>query len=113
MHVFLCLYLTKSLYPTIMVSLTGIISYYHSVLWPLFHYSPADVDFSESQWEAYKEANAYFCRTIASSFKEGDAVWVHDYHLMLLPKLLREALGQSAKIGFFLHTPFPTSEIFG
>ncbi|KAF3490517.1 alpha,alpha-trehalose-phosphate synthase 1 [Arthroderma uncinatum] len=86
-----------------------------SILWPLFHYHPGDITFDESAWEAYQEANRLFAQAIARDVKDGDLVWVHDYHLMLLPAMLREEIGDSkknVKIGFFLHTPFPSSEIY-
>lgn len=86
-----------------------------SILWPLFHYHPGDITFDESAWEAYQEANRLFAQAIARDVKDGDLVWVHDYHLMLLPSMLREEIGDSkkdVKIGFFLHTPFPSSEIY-
>lgn len=86
-----------------------------SILWPLFHYHPGEIVFDESAWNAYREANRLFARAIASEVEDGDLVWVHDYHLMLLPAMLREEIGQSkmnVKIGFFLHTPFPSSEIY-
>ncbi|KAI8854492.1 glycosyltransferase family 20-domain-containing protein [Chytridium lagenaria] len=78
----------------------------NSILWPLFHYHPGDITFDEDHWEAYQQANVVV---------DGDLIWVHDYHLMLLPALLRERLGDrfpNVKIGFFLHTPFPSSEIY-
>ena len=84
-----------------------------STLWPLLHYSPADMEFDEFLWDSYKKANQIFCDAIVQCFQEGDIIWVHDYHLMLLPRMLREALGPHVKIGFFLHTPFPSSEVFG
>lgn len=72
--------------------------------------------FDEAAWDAYREANGLFAETIANEAREGDLIWVHDYHLMLLPELLREKLRQMGKsnirIGFFLHTPFPSSEIY-
>lgn len=86
-----------------------------SILWPLFHYHPGEITFDESAWNAYKEANRAFAKAVAKEVKEGDLVWVHDYHLMLLPSMLREEIGdskQNVKIGFFLHTPFPSSEIY-
>lgn len=51
---------------------------------------------------------------MAKDVNDGDLVWVHDYHLMLLPAMLREEMGpkKNVKIGFFLHTPFPSSEIY-
>lgn len=86
-----------------------------SILWPLFHYHPGEITFDESAWNAYKQANRLFAKAVARDVQEGDLVWVHDYHLMLLPAMLREELGETirnVKIGFFLHTPFPSSEIY-
>ncbi|KAK9457854.1 glycosyl transferase [Dipodascopsis uninucleata] len=87
----------------------------NSILWPLFHYHPGEMNFDETAWEAYREANRLFSSAIAKVVKDGDLVWVHDYHLMLLPAMLREEIGNSRKdvqLGFFLHTPFPSSEIY-
>ncbi|PLB39083.1 glycosyltransferase family 20 protein [Aspergillus candidus] len=88
----------------------------NSILWPLLHYHPGEIVFDEGAWDAYREANRLFARTIATETREGDLVWIHDYHLMLLPQILREelrALGkENVRIGFFLHTPFPSSEIY-
>ncbi|KAA8566558.1 hypothetical protein EYC84_009107 [Monilinia fructicola] len=66
--------------------------------------------FDESSWAAYKEVNRLFAKTIAKDVQDGDLIWVHDYHLMLLPEMLRDEIGSSkknVKIGFFLHTPSP------
>ncbi|PLN84548.1 putative alpha,alpha-trehalose-phosphate synthase subunit [Aspergillus taichungensis] len=88
----------------------------NSILWPLLHYHPGEIVFDEGAWDAYRKANRLFARTIATEAREGDLVWIHDYHLMLLPQILREelrALGkENVRIGFFLHTPFPSSEIY-
>ncbi|KAL1919023.1 uncharacterized protein VTP21DRAFT_2404 [Calcarisporiella thermophila] len=86
----------------------------NSILWPLFHYHPGEIQFDESYWEAYQTVNEAFADTICESVQDGDLVWVQDYHLMLLPRLLRERLADKpkVKIGFFLHTPFPSSEIY-
>ncbi|VEU23712.1 DEKNAAC104845 [Brettanomyces naardenensis] len=88
----------------------------NSILWPLFHYHPGEMNFDDAAWAAYIEANKSFCQEIMKRVQEGDLVWVHDYHLMLVPTLLREQLKQkgfkNVKIGFFLHTPFPSSEIY-
>lgn len=87
----------------------------NSILWPLFHYHPGEMNFDETAWAAYIEANRQFAVKIASQVEDNDMVWVHDYHLMLLPQMLREELGNTKKnvrIGFFLHTPFPSSEIY-
>ncbi|CAO1627939.1 unnamed protein product [Parajaminaea phylloscopi] len=140
----------------------------NSILWPLFHYHPGEMNFNEEHWLAYREANLSFAEKVREVVKEGDMVWVQDYHLMLLPLMLRTLIegpslqgmqsqrelhhlrhgvdgtsflqgsedlappsaktGQPAakgkgtsdgvanrgaiKIGFFLHTPFPSSEIY-
>ncbi|KAH8661631.1 glycosyl transferase [Tricladium varicosporioides] len=87
----------------------------NSILWPLFHYHPGEITFDESAWAAYKEVNRLFAKTMAQDVQDGDLIWVHDYHLMLLPEMLREEIGstkKNVKIGFFLHTPFPSSEIY-
>jgi alpha,alpha-trehalose-phosphate synthase [UDP-forming] len=85
----------------------------NSILWPLFHYHPGDINFNDSHWEAYQKANAAFADAIVGAVNEGDSIWIHDYHLMLLPTLLRKRLEHlNVKIGFFLHTPFPSSEIY-
>lgn len=90
----------------------------NSVLWPLFHYvTPAlNTGSTEAEWEAYVAANTVFAQAVAEILKahpeEPDTlVWIHDYHLMLMPKLLRQ-LVPNANIGFFLHTPFPSPELF-
>jgi trehalose 6-phosphate synthase len=88
----------------------------NSILWPLFHYHPGEMNFDEQAWAAYNEANQKFAEEIIKHVKDGDVVWVHDYHLMLLPELLRIEIGKrgikDVKLGFFLHTPFPSSEIY-
>jgi trehalose 6-phosphate synthase/phosphatase len=83
----------------------------NQVLWPLFHYLIARIAFDPADFEAYCEVNRRFADAVVSVAQPGDAVWVHDYHLMLLPALLRERL-PDASIGFFLHIPFPSSEVF-
>lgn len=87
----------------------------NSILWPLFHYHPGEMNFDENAWAAYIEANEQFASQIASQVDDNDMIWVHDYHLMLLPQMLRQKIGatkKNVKIGFFLHTPFPSSEIY-
>lgn len=71
--------------------------------------------FRQSEWEAYSSVNQRFAETLATDINDGDLVWIHDYHLMLLPLMLSEAatkLGKRVTIGFFLHTPFPSGDIF-
>ena len=85
--------------------------YSNQTLWPVFHNFPSELKFDAKDWQAYIEANRIFCRAVVDRYKQGDLVWVHDYQLMLLPQMLRAELPDAA-IGFFLHIPFPSSEIF-
>jgi trehalose 6-phosphate synthase len=116
----------------------------NSILWPLFHYHPGEMSFDEENWAAYRTANVAFSAAVMTQLRPGSIVWVQDYHLMLMPMLLRamiddkNAVGETTarelanvtkgidvvveqpdkqlftgvKIGFFLHTPFPSSEIY-
>ncbi|HUQ96324.1 MAG TPA: bifunctional alpha,alpha-trehalose-phosphate synthase (UDP-forming)/trehalose-phosphatase, partial [Chitinophagaceae bacterium] len=83
----------------------------NSTLWPLFHYFPSLVKYIQDDFDAYQYVNAQFAAKVASIYKPGDVVWVHDYQLLLLPHLIREILPE-ATIGFFLHIPFPSYELF-
>jgi trehalose 6-phosphate synthase/phosphatase len=83
----------------------------NSTLWPLFHYFPSLVENKKEYFEAYKRVNQLFADKILDFVEPGDVIWVHDYQLMLLPQMLREKLPDAA-IGFFLHIPFPSYEIF-
>ncbi len=85
--------------------------YSNGVLWPLFHYLLDQVPLQVSHWEGYVEANEAFADVVAAHYRPGDLIWVHDYQLFLLPGLLRERL-PGARIGFFLHVPFPSEELF-
>jgi len=91
--------------------------YCNNVLWPLLHYIPlsmldAQAQLTETQWDAYQRANQDFADTVMSLEPDkDDLVWVQDYHLMLLPRYLRERM-PSLSIGWFLHTPFCTSEMY-
>jgi len=80
-------------------------------IWPLFHYFTTYVDYSESTWDAYRSINEQFRDALAEVASDGDIVWVHDYQLMLLPGLLK-SLFPNSPIGFFLHIPFPSYEVF-
>jgi trehalose 6-phosphate synthase len=117
----------------------------NSILWPLFHYHPGEMNFDVENWLAYRQANMKFAEAVLKQLTPDAMVWVQDYHLMLLPMLLRnlidgapserdvtrddlskitegvegfESAGKQyadlkgVKIGFFLHTPFPSSEIY-
>jgi len=83
----------------------------NDMIWPLFHYFSTYAKFSGDNFEAYIKANTIFCEKILEIYKPNDIIWVHDYHLMLLPALLRKHL-PNATIGFFLHIPFPSFELF-
>ena len=89
--------------------------FYHgfsnSSLWPLLHYNPTYFKYQYNWWETYEKINGCFADAVDDVAQQGDLVWIHDYHLMLLPKMLRERR-PDLRIGFFLHTPFPSYEIF-
>ncbi len=83
----------------------------NKTIWPLFHSFPSLTVYDESMWQTYKNVNERFRDALLAILKPDDLVWIHDYHLMLLPQLLKER-GLSVHIGFFLHIPFPSYEIF-
>jgi trehalose 6-phosphate synthase/phosphatase len=84
----------------------------NGVLWPLFHAFPDKIRLEMDQdWDTYVAVNKRFAQATAARSGPGDSVWIHDYHLMLVPQLLRE-LRPDLRIGFFLHFPFPTFEAF-
>jgi trehalose 6-phosphate synthase/phosphatase len=85
--------------------------YSNEILWPLFHYLIGQMPLVASGWQEYERVNRRFADAVAEHYRPGDLVWVHDYHLMLLPQMLRERI-PDARIGFFLHIPFPAAEIF-
>ena len=80
-------------------------------LWPLFHYFIEISTFSETHWETYVEVNKKFSQSVIDKIAPGDTVWIHDYQLMLCPKMIKDAR-PDVNIGFFLHIPFPSFEIF-
>ncbi|KAL0305564.1 UNVERIFIED_CONTAM: Alpha,alpha-trehalose-phosphate synthase [UDP-forming] 1 [Sesamum radiatum] len=91
--------------------------YCNNILWPLFHYLGlpqedrlATTRSFQSQFAAYKKANQMFAHVVNEHYREGDVVWCHDYHLMFLPRCLKD-YNNKMKVGWFLHTPFPSSEI--
>ncbi len=83
----------------------------NKTIWPLFHYFLQYTTFDKKLWYAYQQVNGIFCEKLFEIANADDIIWIHDYHLMLLPKLIREKL-PDAMIGFFLHIPFPSFEIF-
>ncbi len=82
----------------------------NSIIWPLFHYFPSYAVYKEEFYTAYVEVNKIFTHCISEIVGSGDTVWIHDYHLMLLPGSLKQKF-KSIAIGFFLHIPFPSYEI--
>lgn len=83
----------------------------NATLWPLFHYFLSYTEFKEEEFARYEAVNKAFCDRIADMVRPGDTIWIHDYHLMLLPGLIRERF-PDVTIGFFLHIPFPSFEMF-
>lgn len=80
-------------------------------IWPTFHSLPTYAKFLLAEWEAYKKANGLFAETVREMYRPGDTIWIHDYHLLLLPRMIRETVPDAA-MGFFLHIPFPHYDIF-
>ena len=85
--------------------------YSNGTLWPLFHSFTSRFQFDPETWDAYIQVNRRFCDAVIEQYSPGDRIWIHDYHLMLVPAMLRERLPDAA-VGFFLHIPFPASDIF-
>lgn len=83
----------------------------NGVLWPLFHYLLENIPFSSKDWEVYRKVNERFADSVAAHYRPGDVIWVHDYQLFLVPELIRQRI-PDATIGFFLHIPFPSYEVF-
>ena len=97
------------------LSATEVRRFYHGfsngVLWPLFHYALERMPVDSQDFGAYRDVNQRYADAVAEKHREGDLVWVHDYQLALVPAMLRERLPR-ARIAFFLHIPFPSSEVF-
>ncbi|NDW18750.1 bifunctional alpha,alpha-trehalose-phosphate synthase (UDP-forming)/trehalose-phosphatase [Dysgonomonas sp. 216] len=85
--------------------------YSNSVLWPLCHYFSNYMRYENKYWEDYKEVNNLFCEAALEIIEPGDIVWVQDYQLMLLPKMIRDRVSDIS-IGYFHHIPFPSYELF-
>jgi trehalose 6-phosphate synthase/phosphatase len=84
----------------------------NQVLWPLCHMFPSRCAFQPTYWAAYRRANERFAAAVQAAVRPGDLVWVHDFHLCLVPGLLR-AMRMPARLGVFWHIPFPPPAIFG
>jgi len=83
----------------------------NKTIWPLFHYFSQYAVYEKKFWETYRHVNNIFCNKVIKYAKSDDIIWIHDYQLMLLPELIRSHL-PDALIGFFLHIPFPSFELF-
>jgi trehalose 6-phosphate synthase len=83
----------------------------NGALWPLFHDAIRESTFDAESWSVYRDVNARFARATSIGAAPGATVWIHDYHLLLVPAMLRE-LRPDLLIGFFLHIPFPPQELF-
>ncbi len=90
-------------------------SYYdgfcNDVLWPLFHYEGQHTFFRRRDWQAYIAANRKMADEVLKIANPDDTIWIHDFHFLLLPQMLKQG-NPGLKVGLFLHTPFPSSEIF-
>lgn len=91
------------------------VHYCKTILWPVFHYvipdHPKSKAFLDHSWVFYEKVNQAFADTVVKNYKRGDVIWVNDYHLCLVPAMIRKKL-PDAQIGFFLHAAFPSSEVF-
>lgn len=107
--------LKKNNYCPVNLSSKEIQNFYYGLpnkcLWPLFHYFIEKSSFNESNWKHYVEINKRFSDVVLSKIEKGDTIWIHDYQLMLCPKMIKDSR-PDVKIGFFLHIPFPSFEIF-
>ncbi len=84
--------------------------YSNRILWPLFHELAVTIKPTKRIWDAYRKANQLFAEEVIRLASPSSTIWVHDYQLLLVPELLRNAWPTS-KIGFFLHIPFPAPEV--
>lgn len=83
----------------------------NALLWPLLHSFPPTIRVAEAPWGKYASANRAFADVTLEAATEDDLVWVHDYHLMLVPQMLRDAWAR-ARIGWFCHVPWPSPDLF-
>ncbi|MBN1183095.1 MAG: bifunctional alpha,alpha-trehalose-phosphate synthase (UDP-forming)/trehalose-phosphatase [Bacteroidales bacterium] len=83
----------------------------NKTIWPLFHYFTQYTEYEQDTWDAYQDVNKKFADIVLKHVKKGDKLWIHDYQLLLLPKMIKEKRPDVC-IGFFLHIPFPSFEVF-
>ncbi|WP_430811199.1 MULTISPECIES: bifunctional alpha,alpha-trehalose-phosphate synthase (UDP-forming)/trehalose-phosphatase [unclassified Carboxylicivirga] len=100
---------------TVPLSEQEVLEYYegfsNKTIWPLFHYFTQYVDYSPENWETYKRVNQRFADRVLEVAEDGDTVWVHDYQLLLVPGMIK-SIKPNVTVGFFLHIPFPSYEVF-
>lgn len=99
----------------VFMSKSEVDAFYHDfcnkTIWPLFHYFTSNAEYDQCYWEMYVQTNRKFLDSIIPVIEDDDTIWVHDYQLMLLPEMIKERF-PNTKIGFFLHIPFPSFEIY-
>jgi trehalose 6-phosphate synthase/phosphatase len=83
----------------------------NSTLYPIFHSFEQYASLDSATWETYEKINHLFCNAVCEVANEGDTIWINDYHLLLLPELLKKRL-PNCSICFFLHIPFPPTHSF-
>lgn len=107
--------LSKSNLVPVFLSQADVADYYegfsNKVIWPHFHYFAQYTTYKDAYWDAYERVNQHFAKVVVEQIQDGDLIWIHDYQLMLLPALIREVFPKIS-IGFFLHIPFPSYELF-
>lgn len=90
-------------------------TFYHGfanrTLWPLYHHAIRTPEFLRQYWRPFVEINRRYARAAIRAAGRNDVIWIHDYHLQLVPHMVRE-MRPNARIGFFLHIPFPPEELF-
>jgi len=84
----------------------------NGTLWPLCHYALDRCRFNDEDWRRYVDVNRRFAQRLAERACRDRVVWVHDYHLMLVPEFIREVREPSARLAYFHHIPFPAAELF-
>ena len=83
----------------------------NNIIWPLFHYFSQYIEYNLDYWEAYREVNQKFAEKTLEILEDGDIIWIHDYQLLLVPEIIKSKK-PGVTIGFFLHIPFPSFEVF-
>lgn len=104
-------YRSKPLFPDPELYQAAMHGFAKNTLWPLFHYFPQNANYDDTYWRAYIRVNQMYADMICECLQDDDIVWIHDYHLLLLPQMIRKC-NPNVSIGIFIHIPFPSFEIF-